>query len=1094
LVEGARECSICGRTYEDATRLCPIDGTPLRPIDPFVGQIVDAKYRIDRLIGRGGMGAVYRATQIALARTVAIKFLAPRSVPSSISDGRFHREARAIARLKHPNIVTVYDFGITSEGTAYLVLEYLAGRSLRDELRARGQLPASEAAPLVAQICAAAAAAHDAGIIHRDLKPDNVFVETTASGPVVKVFDFGIAKLHGDSLSGNMDITQAGAYVGTPKYAAPEQADAREVDGRADVYAIGCLLYELIAGRAPFEARTAAGLMLKHATELPRPLREFVSEIPLALDSAILRALEKRPEDRFQSATEFAQSLVSLRQFSVWSSGVASSNTPVGGQSDTSSTSDVTNADDTKEARASVNRTVPQPATSFVGRSSEVAEVRRLLASSRLVTLAGPGGIGKTRIAIEVANALAPRFYDGVWFVDLASLTDPARVAQAIAVTLGIPETSGIVAVDALCASIGERRMLVVLDNCEHIVTSVAAVVDSLVRRCPGVRLLATSQETLGVAGETIFRVPSLGLPRRSIAASASSVASFGAVALFVERATARVSSFRLDSSNSPAVAEICRRLDGIPLAIELAAARISVLSIQQIQERLKDRFRLLTGGGRTLMPRQQTLRATMDWSFGLLVPQEQALLRRLSVFSGTFSLVAVEGICVDEVVSEIEVLDLIARLVDKSLVAVVDPEQNRYRLSDTIREYAWEKLENAGEEERYFDAHRDWYVEYARGIGGSLFPPDDPLWFVTPELEYDNIRAVLAWTRRHGRFTDHGIRLCSYLGRFWQQRGYWSEGRAYLVDALEAAPPDDLALVARLNSWIGSIDYRRGEFHLARTHFVEALTIREKIGDVVGSAINYAHLGELDQLAGDLDSAVAWFERALESFRREGSVKGELGALSFLGIVSLDMNDLDRAEEVFLNVKDVGYRSANRHAIAVSFHNLGEIAWRRGDLTSAREQLRESIALAREQGNKRLVGHTLVSLGRVECDAGAPDDSAAAFIEALGLLTDLGDKRGICYALEGCACVESLRGSFERALLLGGFVEAMREQLHLAIADVERDTRERHLVRAIRALGPEASARLTERGRTIAVESAVALALESSTPSVTQTLGSTTE
>jgi predicted ATPase len=1073
-----RVCPTCSKSFASTTRTCPGDGASLDVQDPLVGTILDGKYRVENLVGRGGMGAVYRATQMALSRAVAVKVLAARSKPNSSAEERFRREARAIALLKHPNIVTVYDFGVTSDALAYIVLEYLAGRSLREELRRRGRIGIGEAVTIVAQVCQAASAAHAEGIVHRDLKPENVFVEATANGPVVKVFDFGIAKL-GDGRYPDFErITQAGAYIGTPKYAAPEQAEGREIDARADIYAIGCMFYELVAGRAPFEARSAAALVLKHATEQPVPLGSFVPDVPNDVEYAVQRALQKHPDDRFQTARDFAKAILASRDLSSWPS---DSSTPDASSSEVPPI--LSDGRDAVEARTETSnhemvRGVPRPLTSFVGRSSELLETRRLVLASRLVSLAGPGGIGKTRLAIETALAMASRFPDGVWFVDLASLSDPSRVARAVADVLEVKETPGEIAIDSLCEALGERRLLIVLDNCEHVVTTAAAAADSIVRRCPNTHILITSQETLGVSGETVVRVSSLAVPRRSDATSVGSVADLGSVRLFEERAAARLTGFRVDSSNFRAVAEICSRLDGIPLAIELAASRVAVLSVEQILERLKDRFRLLTGGGRTLMPRQQTLRAAMDWSFGLLVPSEQALLRRLSVFSGSFALAAAEGICADSEVPEADVLDHIARLVDKSLVAVVDPEKNRYRLSDTIREYSWERLRDAQEEERFFEAHLDWYSEEARALGATVFPPDDPDWFVVPELDHDNYRAALAWTKRHGTLTIKGARLCSFLGRFWAQRGFWSEGLANLRAALDAYPANDPALLARIYSWVGSIEYRFANFDVARDNFGKALELRRSIGDLDGQAVALVRIGEIDQLTGQLDAATREYESALEIFRETRCDKGILGALTYLGTTALDRDNIDRADDLFREVMTVASRTGNRHAVAISNHNLGEVSWRRGDLATARSRLRDAVALGREQGNKRFVAHSLVALGLVDCDARYHDEALRSLREALAIIGELGDKRGLCYALDALAAVEASQGAFVRALRLVGFADAERDRLGLKLTNSEREFRERHLAKARESIDADLQARLDDDGRRLTAESAVSLAL----------------
>ncbi|MGH3147352.1 MAG: ATP-binding protein, partial [Rubrobacter sp.] len=427
---------------------------------------------------------------------------------------------------------------------------------------------------------------------------------------------------------------------------------------------------------------------------------------------------------------------------------------------------------------------LPFALTSFVGREREVAEVRRLLKVNRLVTISGAGGSGKTRLAMVVAAGMAEDLPDGAWWVWLAPLSDAALVPGAVAAALRLPETPGRSQVEALSEYIGDRKVLLVLDNCEHLIDPCAELVEGLLRSCAGLRVLATSRELLGVAGETSRTIPALSLPERGDPESEKELLFYEATRLFVERAQAVVPGFAPTGREASAVAQVCRRLEGIPLAIELAAARTRALSVHQISERLDDVFRLLVGGARTLPDRQRTLRATMDWSHELLSEEERIVLKRLSAFAGGFTLEAAEEVCAGEGVETTSVLELLSRLVDKSLVVVSERRgETRYRLLQTVRLYASEKLE-AAEEDASRRRHALFFLDLAEQAEPELSGTGQAAWLDRLERDLDNLRAAMRWLGKSGETEAH-LRLAGALWRFCYLRSLYEEGRAWLGEAL---------------------------------------------------------------------------------------------------------------------------------------------------------------------------------------------------------------------------------------------------------------------------------------------------------------------
>src|SRR5919107_456300 len=605
---------------------------------------------------------------------------------------------------------------------------------------------------------------------------------------------------------------------------------------------------------------------------------------------------------------------------------------------------------------------LPLELSSFVGRETEIAEVKQLLleeGKNRLLTLTGPGGCGKTRLALAVAFEAVGRFEEGgVWWVELASLSDSELVVQAVASTLGVREAQDRPLIETLSKHLGSRKMLLALDNCEHLVESCAALADALLRACPNLWILTTSREALGIAGERAWLVPSLSLPGPQNLPPLEELPHYEAVRLFVERAGAVASAFELTEHNAPAVAQLCCGLDGMPLAIELAAARVRVLSVEQIASRLKDSFGLLTGGSRTSVPRQQTLRATIDWSHELLSDYEQVLFRRLSVFAGGFTLEAAEAVCVGEDLERGEVLDLLTSLVDKSLV-LVDQQRGgeaRYRLLETVRQYGQEKLNESGEGPTIKRHHADFFLKFAEQVEPNLNGKDRGSWLERLEIEHDNFRAALAWSSEEEAEGETGLRLAGALSWFWFHREYWSEWRKWLDRALAAqegaGEPRWTAARAKALSGGGFLAWMQGDQVTARSQLEESVALLREVGDKQGLAQALRFLSGSFESQGEYALARPLAEESVELFREGEDKFGLAITLSRLGITALAQGD-DAAAWAYLEEGVAFSREIEDDwALALALRNLGIGAFRLGDYERSATWLRESLAVLREPGN----------------------------------------------------------------------------------------------------------------------------------------------
>jgi predicted ATPase/class 3 adenylate cyclase len=623
---------------------------------------------------------------------------------------------------------------------------------------------------------------------------------------------------------------------------------------------------------------------------------------------------------------------------------------------------------------------LPIQPTSFVGRERDLVTVQHLLVATRLLTLTGTGGSGKTRLALHLAANVLDEFDDGVWVVELAPLADGALVTQAVASAVGVREEMGRPLLESVLETLRPRQALLVLDNCEHLIQSCAEFADRLLHTCPHLRVLATSREALGIAGEVAWRVPSLSLPEDGPARTLEGVRRSGAGNLFLERAVAATPDFVLTEHNAPAVADVCRRLDGIPLALELAAARMRALSVEQIAARLDDCFHLLTRGSRSALPRQQTLAAAVDWSYELLNPAERSLFARLSVFAGGWTLEAAEIVAAGDSIQREDVFDLLAELINKSLV-VVDAGaagKQHYRFLDPLRQYAVEKLRGAGEEPLVQRQHRDWFLALAEAAEPELWGPHQVQWFARLEEELDNLRASLQFSRTASD-ARAGLRLADALWHFWEVSGRFGEGREWLASLLPKANSGDangtqaraLTSAAYLALWQGD---RQACVALAQ----QSHQLAQALADDAARAFSLTVLGMATiHFQAEPGRAASLLDEALTLWRRLGNERGIYTTLSLLGVVAAEEGDYSRA----IDLLEEGLARQREHGDAWSTANTSfryvELAIFQRDFDRALALIRECLSLYRQFGDKRAVSLSLDRLAWVASAQGRAEQAA---------------------------------------------------------------------------------------------------------------------
>jgi len=729
---------------------------------------------------------------------------------------------------------------------------------------------------------------------------------------------------------------------------------------------------------------------------------------------------------------------------------------------------------------------LPAQLSSFVGREREIADVKRLLVQSRLVTLTGAGGCGKTRLALQVARDLTglragdlsgPDFPDGVWFVDLAPLSDPVLVPQVIASVFGLHQVSDTPINVLLQNFFRAKNLLLVLDNCEQLIQACAQLCVGLLGACPTLKILATSRETLNIAGETAFRVPSLSIPDLQKPQSINALQQSESIRLFVERARGARSDFQLHDANARAVAQVCQRLDGIPLAIELAAARVNAFSIEEIATHLDNRFCLLTSGSRTALPRYQTLRASVDWSYDLLSDAERVLFRHLGIFVGGFTLDAVEAVCAEE--NQSEVLDLLSQLVSKSLVISEQRGTSRYRLLETIRDYALAKLGDVGETDLFRARHLDYFLKLAEEIAPHLREPGAGAWLDVLEIEHDNVRAAFWWAKGSGR-EEIVLRLTWALYGLWLAHGYFDDARDCFAVAL-ALPSANEPRLAHLRAKVllgaARIAQVQSDYAAANPLAHECLALFKKLGEHEGIADALTQVGLIAWEQGNYASAHASLQETLAIRKRIGNQVGIAIALMHVGIAERELGNYAEGRRLIEQALEMHREWGFEQLIGIALMHLGATVDAQGD-PGALSILEEGVMIFQRLGDKHGLGRCLHDLGKAAARQGNYELAHGRFEESALLLRELGDRRNLVKCVEGLAGIAVTHEQMERAARLFGASEAAREKLGTPLPASYRPNYEH----AIAALAAEVDEQQMEKwwneGRAMTMEQAIEYAL----------------
>ncbi len=678
---------------------------------------------------------------------------------------------------------------------------------------------------------------------------------------------------------------------------------------------------------------------------------------------------------------------------------------------------------------------LPRQLTSFVGRDADLREVARLLTCTRLLTLTGTGGLGKTRLSLQVAAEAMDGYPDGVWFVELASLRDDALVPQALAAVVGVKEDPGRPVIEALAKFARDRRLLVILDNCEHLVRGCANLAKALLQAGPHVAILASSRESLHIGGETTYAVPALSLPDRDQSLAPEGLLQCEAVHLFRERAVAAKPSFELTANNAPSVASICRKLDGIPLALELAAARVRTMSIEAIDERLADRFRLLTAGDRTVEPRHQTLRALIDWSYDLLSDRERVLLRRLGVFAGGWTLDAAEAVGAGDGIDRAELLDVMTGLAEKSLVAP-QAETDRYRLLETVREYALERLAESGEGDAVRERHLAFYVALAEEARPQLFGSRQVAWLARLEAELENLLAADAWCDSAVGGPELGLRLAYAIKPYWLNRGLLTLGHRVTDEALRRAPARNVARCRGLTG-AGQLSYFMGRYDDARRYLEESLAIAREIRDTRTVAAVLQPLGMA--CLGQGDGATA---------------------LLHLG------EGLSLAENL-----------GNKREIAAAMIALAQLYRMQGKPDSAEPLYQKALALARDLQDREVIAIALLNLAMVAVAQGLDERARGLLLDVHAIAAEIGSRAAGQCVLDVCAALAAERAQWDCAARLFGAAEVQAEQTGLRRDPADEAFIAPMLAKSRVAFGNAAFNAAEDAGRALSYEQAMEFA-----------------
>lgn len=923
--------------------------------------LIRGRYQILELIAEGYMGYVYRGFDHQNHQSVAIKALKNDLLlqqPTLLE--RFKREGKALRDLNHPNIVQLKDI-VDQDQVHYLIMDYFENGSLYDLLQGQGRLPVERVYEIGLDLADALTRVHRLGIIHRDLKPQNVLIADDGSP---RLTDFGVAHyLQSTTLS------PPGGFVGSLSYVPPEAFLGQDVDNRADIWSLGVMLFEMLAGKLPFNAETVAELVGAVLMKPLPSLEEFRPGLARDLYDLITLMLAKDRELRISSVRLVGaalEAIASQKEIAL------------------SSGKEITRISDLVSK-------IPVPGTSFIGREREIEDIINLIKnpSCRLITLTGTGGVGKTRLSLQIAQKLSKSFNSQVFFVELAPVEDPNLVISRIARVLGVKEAPTGFTIESIADHLRSKTTLLVLDNFEQILDA-APLISRLIAEAPDLHVLITSREALHLYGEQEYPINPLTLPDLNRDDSLTALARNDAITLFLQRAQATNPAFEINEANAPILTEICIRLDGLPLAIELAAARIKFYSPQALLEMLNDALKFLISGPRDISSRHQTLREAIDWSYKLLDEEEKCLFARLAVFHGGHSLEAVKIVCDPD--HNLNIPILLESLFNKCLIKQSnDPNrETRFTLLETIKQYAREQLVKSGELERFQREHANYFVETAERAAPELSGPKQEEWSTRLRVEYDNLRSALSWTLG-GADPVLGARLAGALSEFWYYEGPIFDGEKWIKEAIvwrDQLPPN---VLAKILNGAGIIAFARGDPVEGKRWNGEALEIAR---------------GNLDKYNW------AWALFWLSAHATTNPAEYEEG-------VAL-------CEKAIALYQEIDYKSG----LAWTHNQIGELTRLLQDYTRARESYEQSLAICRETGNKRREAIALLNLSYVALYQNEIFQAEAYALEGLALLRELNLKYHSVIGMAMLAGPVAMQGNVLKAAKLLGASESNFEKM----------------------------------------------------------------
>lgn len=962
-------------------------------------------FEIRECLGRGAYGEVFRAFDPSLQIDVALK-LWPAEWTSFRTEEDLLEEARLLARVRHPNVLKVLGAAV-HEGRFGMWSELVEGETLETWIMRQGPLGPSEATLIGVELCRALAAVHGAGLVHRDVKCANVMRE---HGGRIVLMDFGIvipvASLH----PGERVVPR-----GTPLTAAPEQLAGEPPGPTSDLYALGVLLYRLVTCAYPVEADSVVELIHRHRHRERVLLRDRRPDLPLEFINVVEGAIAWEAFDRPATAGAFEKALLDSLKARADHPG------------------------DTHESLEPAPRRLhlPAPLTTFIGREAVVETCAGLLRERRLVTVLGPGGCGKTRLAIRLAGRWAETTGDMTWFVDLSGLTDGTDIGDEVCRVLRLRDSGR--PMQSVAEYVAGHDALLVLDNCEHVLAASADVARTLLERAPALRILATSRHPLGVPGEQSFRVPPLDIPSAGSHPAPDALAACESAQLFLDRGRLADPSLKADSLTCDAIAAICRRLEGNPLAIELAAAKLRVLDLFELQGMLEENLVRLSSRSDEFVSRHRTLVEVFEWSYRLLDNEERRLLGALTVFAGSWRLESAAAVCAPE--DPARALETHERLVEKSLVAIEPGRrgQRAYRLLDALREIAIERLGSGDSLRAMRRRHAHHYRAQSQSFSEGLASPDPMAWLERIEAEHDNLVAAIRWRDPEDSSSSlHGLHLATAIWRYWYTRGLFSLGRRLLSGALGLCQP-----------WV-------------ERHHADALC-----------ASAYLATSQGDPAAAPL------FEEALRLYARHGIPLGEARCLSGLGSVAVSAGDYGAARARFEMSLALQRPTGSNAALAVALNNLGAVTWRLGDYETSAALHREGLEHATRSGHREGATLNLVNLGWIAVRRGRPGEAASALAACLRHVRDLRARHRAAEALELAAETLALRDDWPRALRLSGAAESLRLEIGVPPEGVWQQASDAFRAAAVRQVGAMPYEAELAAGRGLDFEHATTLALE---------------